>query len=392
MPFIHIRASFVAVTLMCYLAYLIWYSPKNRERNQDIAITSIVTFISIIGFILFQQKMANGGLSASAPFTPSFGMFFDRLAVQLFSYRHGLLLYNPLAIVGFSGLILGLINGNKLISLCLITLISYLITFVWGSASESFPARFWVFIIPIILIGSIYWWQECHSKLKLLIIFPLACISLLNTIYFVLHPNKFLENRFGSLTYDNLFYFFNENLNFSINAVKDPFDYGKIALIDSQGSSTVLLVIFILILVILLFGLAKNKRVLGILAATLAIGYSLIISSSFISSITNQQVRTQIGENENGYTYITFLIDSKKCINGFKIGKISDYPLWGLDESKPAEFIVVGINSGGRILFNKHIPAFQIYKMENCTPLQTLTITGVDKKATDWAKMKIILF
>ncbi|MBD2577179.1 hypothetical protein [Oscillatoria sp. FACHB-1406] len=210
LPFIHIRCLLVSLGLVGFIFASNILNKHQKSKSTDklqIVIQVILVFLGYSCFVKYQTYLFGSITgSASAPFSPAIDTFFERLGMQLFSSQHGLLAYSPILLFGFPGLIIGCLKKNRLAIQALSLLFLYVITFIWGLASESMTARFWVAAIPFLSIG-LYCWMYYNSKKNFfyLPIIPLFIINIINFIFFITSPNSYLENRLNSLTYIKLF-------------------------------------------------------------------------------------------------------------------------------------------------------------------------------------------
>ncbi len=159
LPFFHIRTALISAVLVIYLVLRVMSELKEHPNYRRIILCSVLyAMIALAGFVWFQISWSGSVFgSAKAPFEPGFTMFFQRLAIQLWTMRHGLLIFNPALILGIIGLVIGVINKSTQARLGLVLLGVYSLTFVWGAASDSFPARFWVVVLPVFAMGLAIW-------------------------------------------------------------------------------------------------------------------------------------------------------------------------------------------------------------------------------------------
>ncbi|HYJ04377.1 MAG TPA: hypothetical protein VEX43_04545 [Chthoniobacterales bacterium] len=203
-PFIHLRMSLVAAGL--FVLFLL----KVRRANAPtwlkyLAPCAIAAFMAVV--FVYQQFHFFGSLTGGGSLVtaPTVHAFYDRLLLQLFEHRHGLLAYSPIWILAFVGLIHGTIRNDALSTQAFVLLALYVITFIWGAASESFPARFWVPAIPFLAIGLARWVSFVKIPLRWVVFLPLATVTLANEALFLWQPSAVLQNRLYSRTYDFFF-------------------------------------------------------------------------------------------------------------------------------------------------------------------------------------------
>lgn len=209
LPFFHLRMSLVSAGLIL-LALRADLSAVSAG-GWAVAVRKAAPMLGIsafaaLGLVAFQLGLTGSiAGTAGAPFHPSIGMFIERLTVQLLSHRHGLLVFNPLMLLAIVGLLASAVRGEVVARDGIILATLYVLTFVWGAASESAPARFWVAIMPVLAVGLAYWLQTTRSSWLMVFTVVFGILSVANSALYLLDPNIFLENREFSLSYDRLF-------------------------------------------------------------------------------------------------------------------------------------------------------------------------------------------
>jgi len=205
LPFLHIRMSLVAAWLVL-LVVASALRKTARGRVRLIAGVACIAAAALAGFV-WHQYVLFGSLigGASTPEPVSFVGYFARLALQALDFRHGLITYNPAMILAFAGLVIGVVSRSRLAIEGSGLILIYSVCFVFGAASESFPARFWVPGMPALAVGLGLWLRHARSVSAYLSGGLLGAMSLLNLAVYLRDPVAFLGNRQASLTYDNLF-------------------------------------------------------------------------------------------------------------------------------------------------------------------------------------------
>lgn len=208
LPYIHLRMSLVSVTLISLHLWDVWrgYGDHRQRDSAYLATVIVAAAVAGAGFLAFQHGMT-GSLrgTATAPFAPSLGGYFERLAVQMFTLRHGLFVFNPLLLLGAAALVAAAMQGHRLARQALLLIFVYSVTFVWGAASESPPARFWVAVMPAFVVGLALWLNAMRSVLAVIVTVPFAAVALVNAALYVVLPDAFLENYEVAVSYDLLF-------------------------------------------------------------------------------------------------------------------------------------------------------------------------------------------
>ncbi|MFB3918334.1 MAG: hypothetical protein ACE14M_16510 [Terriglobales bacterium] len=204
LPFLHIRAALVSGVLCA--VYFWRLRPWKRSATAETGIALLIILLAAGCFYAYQAMLFGSLLgSASATVQPSFAMFADRVAIHLFDLRHGLLTYSPIWIVGLGGLALGCAKRDGWSIQSAFLLVAYLATMVWGNASESMPARFWVAAVPMLSVGFARWAATSKPFASWTVLPVLALITVTNTVLFTVQSGSFLANRTFSVTYNWLF-------------------------------------------------------------------------------------------------------------------------------------------------------------------------------------------
>jgi len=207
LPFFHIRMALVSAALVLFLLVRIWFESERVDMKKYVVATVVSFSAAVFAILLLFQMLWTGSLagSASAPFQPGLLLFFERLGIQLLTIRHGLLIVNPALIFAIAGLIIGVKMKDRQAIQGVILLFLYCITFVWGAASDSFPARFWVAIMPVFVLGIALWLKNVNTLAGYLVTGLLTLISLLNVGVFLVSPDTFLTNFQVANTYDAIY-------------------------------------------------------------------------------------------------------------------------------------------------------------------------------------------
>ena len=165
-----------------------------------------LTYIALLGAWALLDIRVYGSVTGAAFSThqPAFATFLPRLGTQLFDVRHGLLVYAPIYLLAFAGLVAGSIGRDSACVRAGLLVFVYVLTFVWSSAAESWSARFWVPALPMLAIGLAYWLTFARSLIARGVLALLAAMTLINTIVYCLHPMWFVQNRTSSQSYDAL--------------------------------------------------------------------------------------------------------------------------------------------------------------------------------------------
>jgi hypothetical protein len=202
MPFIHMRASVIAAILF---AILLWqlYRQGLRRRVVGFGVLAILALTVLIALNLRIYGAITGPVNHARPPWP--WEWYGVVSMQLFTARHGLLAYAPIWLFGFSGLVVGAIRGPAVARQGALLAFVAAVTAVGPNAGECWPARFWVQSIPMLAVGLAIWWNVARLLSLRAITVALLAFTLINTVIFLSDPNRFLENRQISVTYQDLF-------------------------------------------------------------------------------------------------------------------------------------------------------------------------------------------
>ncbi|GBR03580.1 hypothetical protein AA21952_1098 [Acetobacter oeni LMG 21952] len=204
LPFVHIRASLLAATLISFAAIHLW---KRRDQTGLIAGAGLCLLAG--GLFLWHQFALFGHLvaGADAVFTPRTATVFDRFMVHLTEFRHGLLTVSPACLLAVAGLVIGAWRRSVLAIQALVLLGVYLPPMIWGAEAESWPARFWVVVMPAMAVGMAFWLTAVRGLPARLAGAGLMLVSILNAAILLQHNSKFLDNRLALMTADTDFPF-----------------------------------------------------------------------------------------------------------------------------------------------------------------------------------------
>lgn len=384
LPFFHIRMSLVAAACLAYMAYKIHFLKIFTGAEKILAV--FVLCVSVILFIKYNIYISGGAVSASAPFAPSFALLFDRLATQFFSFRHGVILYSPIFLLGLAGLIVGVAKRQSFISFCAFLLALYFLTFIWGSASESYTARFWVAIVPVIMIGTVYYWRSTQGFSRYMVAAPLVAITLANAILFFANSNLFLENRFGSTSYDYIYSvmssLWGRGLHFDIIALADPFDF---SLAGPDGRPSVFqFFLFFLVFLLSICGVALRRRYLSALSAmTFLVALVWTMNAATFSMINPAEYIVERGVNEKQQSYVSVLFKGGSKLGAVRIGEYRDVPLWGIDKTYPKSFLLTVQYTTGEQISPILIGGRQLIGLNlGPQPVSAITLTAVEEGVT----------
>ena len=214
LPFVHMRASLLAATLV---AIVMFDAAQHAATRSKILRLGAFFGAAMILLATIQHRLYGNVLGPAFPsYPPSLARFVERAGFQLFDVRHGLLAYAPIYLIGIAGLIAAVLARDRFGTYAALALASYFVTFVWSTASESWTARFWVAAIPMLAIGISFWISRISQWSGWLPVVPCALLTLVNFGLYCREPAWFLENRRASVSYAELFFATHLHLGLSL--------------------------------------------------------------------------------------------------------------------------------------------------------------------------------
>ena len=204
LPFLHLRVGLLAPILMGMLVYR---SVRDGwPLVKAIGLPALVSAVALGLFCWFQisiygQVMGGGSVTSWSPW-----MFFHRLAIHLFDFRHGLIPYIPIAILGLAGIWVGLVRRQLIAIEAASLFLGYVLFSVWAGGGESQTARYWVACIPFV-VAAVGVWLTAIGRRPVLWLLA-ASVLLLHAylaITYVADSHLYFHNRTFSISYDRLF-------------------------------------------------------------------------------------------------------------------------------------------------------------------------------------------
>lgn len=391
LPFIHVRFSPTAVIFGLIFLRRWWKQARNRAKRNALVQSSICLALFII-FKLYQSALSGGHTSSIPALEPNFGDLLERSAIHLLGYRHGILIFNPLVLLGLAGFVLGVRNRERMTMISTVLFLGTFFGFIWGSGMESYPGRFWVVAMPPLIVGATYWFTQTSRYWRWLASLPLLLMSLLNTFIMIIRPTDHLSNRFGLLSYDSIVRRIGGRILPDLITLKDPFDMGIIRPIYNNHSIVALMLISVLSLALASF--AINSRSLRALGLLLGLMTSLSVANLIlVQPVPQNRYKLEIGIDAENRSYVSVTFFEPISVSSFKIGEFNDWPLWGIDPSAPKEFQIGGMKSGGGSIDTQILAGFQFGNIATDERLKTLRITSMNSE-TDlkWTSLRLTLF
>ncbi|MBF0101693.1 MAG: hypothetical protein HQK77_12375 [Desulfobacterales bacterium] len=384
LPFFHIRMALVSFILVMYQISRIFIEYKDRYYRTLICST-LYCLLFFIGFICFEFSWT-GSLfgSANAPFKPGFFMFFERLSIQLFTIRHGLFIYNPVLLLALVGLIIGIAKKNNLAQLSSIILLFYTVSFVWGAASESYPARFWVAILPVFGVGISIWIRYLKFFTEKSITAVFVIVAYTNSVLYFFSPNLFLSNRQVSYTYEALYTIF-PFLNFSTFIPWDKYFFIILGIDSFFHESRYLLLCWSLITIAILISLLtivlSIYNPLKVIAKfVIYIIFISVLVISYMVKVPSSEIVAK-GTVQEGNTIID--INFTKPIRASVVKLINQDVIWS-PPYYPKEYLISTSQDG--IIFHEigKVRAAPFIRLPFLSSIRALKITALNFSNNKW--------
>lgn len=391
LPFIHIRFAPPAIILAAVFLWK-WWMASERKRAFSVMVQIIFSLAILQLFRLYQNVMSDGNTSSIPAVKPNFGSALERSAIHLMSYRHGLLLFNPLILLGFAGFILAIREKHRLTVIAGCVFCATFLGFIWGSGLESFPGRFWVAATPSLIVGVAYWFKQAGSLSKWIFTMPLLLVSLLNTFIMVMHPGEHLSNRYGLLSYDRLFHLVGRSVHPGLIAIVDPFESGL--KFQNFRNHPLIIVFAVVIFSIALAAVASKSKASRFAGAFLCFASFLCVADAMRTNpLPIDRATVETGIDSAGHSFLEVSFKTPTSIDGFKLGDYADWPLWGMDPAAPKEFLISGLNKSNEAIPPQSLPGFQMEKIRYSEPLKVLRMTSLsDSSDLRWTTLKLALF
>lgn len=201
-PFVHMRGAVVAAALFAMLLLDMWRLGKRLSTLGFVAMAGGALVLLVV-LNLWIYGVVTGPVNTARPPLP--WEWFSVVSMQLFNVRHGLIAFAPVYLLGYAGLIMGSLRGQRIAGQGLVLAVLAGLTGMGVNPGESWPARFWVLSIPMLSVGLCLAWSMSRSWLMRGVLLGLICLTLVNTWLFINVPNMLLENRQTTATYQRAF-------------------------------------------------------------------------------------------------------------------------------------------------------------------------------------------
>lgn len=143
-----------------------------------------------------------GGASPAFPVSPV--VIPDRIIVNLFDMRHGIIPNAPQMLFGLIGLFWLLCRKEDPAKLLCILFGAYFFTMLWANGSEAYAGRNWTAAMPFLAYGFARWYKSANLA-QLSLSLPILVLSACLFCVVLREPNAFLASRNYSVPYDTLF-------------------------------------------------------------------------------------------------------------------------------------------------------------------------------------------
>lgn len=285
LPFVHMRASLLAATLV---AVVIFDAARHGAAWPKLVRLAAFFAAATILLATIQHRLYGNVLGPAFPsYPPSLATFVERAGFQLFDVRHGLVAYAPIYLIGIAGLVAAVLARDRFGTYAAVAFGSYFVTFVWSTASESWTARFWVAAIPMLAIGMSFWLSRISQWSGWLPVVPCALLALVNFGLYCREPAWFLENRRASVSYAELFFATHLHLGLYL-----PIDSDATGLPRDSSALPWLLAWFVLLTVVLACtALVRGSVVPRVLAIAAFCTLAVPIVASFQRTVSASDYR-----------------------------------------------------------------------------------------------------
>jgi hypothetical protein len=202
LPFFHVKLSLMAAA--AFLLLLL------SARRQGVARSRLLLLLAGAGglfllYLLYNYTLFGAPIGGGNPaFPTSPRLIADRLIVNLFDMRHGLLPNAPHLLFGLIGLLAAALDRDSRLRPLLPLVAAYVFTMLWANGSEAHAARNWMAAMPFVAVGFAKWYED-GCRLNQILAAPFLLLSLCLLCILLRSPNAFLDSRNYSVPYDLLF-------------------------------------------------------------------------------------------------------------------------------------------------------------------------------------------
>jgi hypothetical protein len=202
LPFIHVKLSLEAATAFVILLF--------AARRQGVPPARLVALLGLAGGVFLLYLLHNhvlfgaaiGGGNPAFPVTPL--AIPDRVLVNLFDMRHGLVPNAPHLLFALIGLVLAVRDKDPRDRILAALFAAYFFTMLWANGSEAYASRNWAAAMPFVAFGFARWLRG-NTLANYICAVPFFALSLCLFCVLLKYPSAFLDSRNYSVPYDKLF-------------------------------------------------------------------------------------------------------------------------------------------------------------------------------------------
>ena len=202
-PFVHLRASVIgAVIFLLFCLRVIEAVGVNLRRLTPLVAAAACMAILLVGLNVYVYGGLTGSVNSARP--PGLSDLLDVIATNIVSVK-GVLPYAPIWLLGYAGLIGGVLRRERFVTECAVLAAIALLTSIGQNPGEGWPGRFLVASMPMLTIGFAYWTSRLSNVYQLLVTMLLGVLSTVNAVIFFIIPNIHIENRQADRVFAGLF-------------------------------------------------------------------------------------------------------------------------------------------------------------------------------------------
>ncbi len=201
LPFVHVKLSLEAAVGFLVLFFSV--RPRlSPARQAGLLAMAGGLFLLYLGYNHLLFGAAIGGGNPAFPVSPL--AIPDRVLVNLFDMRHGLLPNAPHLLFGLIGLGLLWTDRDPEARILVGLFAAYFFTMLWANGSEAHAARNWMAAMPFVALGLARWLSRVSRCNKVLAL-PFFLLSFCLLLVLFQWPDAFLDSRNHSVPFDRLF-------------------------------------------------------------------------------------------------------------------------------------------------------------------------------------------
>ena len=365
LPFVHIRALPLE---FAFFALAVTQAFRERLRANRIVAMSALFALGVTAYVGLQWHLfgsIGGGAFSTNPIAP--GRLVERLGIQMFDVRHGLFAYSPVFLVAIAGLIAGALARDRLATSAAFLLGTYVLTFMWSAASESYAGRFWVASLPFMAVGLAHWISRATSRWAVAPVVALGAFTLYNLASFVASPQWFLDSRRTSLSYANLYRLTHFQLGLFL-----PADEIHPALPGVFAPIPLLLVITTFVVISLVATIALRSPNVRCIAATVGLAAILIpIASSVLFDVPTSSYSID-ADRRFGILHLRLARVDGTAVALRLDDKLGVY--W--DPARFPAYFAIRCSRAGRTIGTSLEPARALVALPPCTAADTIDVAS----------------